>query len=108
LFESTCAYYLSIGMSYSQFWDDDPLIAKHYYKAQQLKSDRRNQELWLQGIYVGLAFGANKNDPYPGEPLPRTERQAAEQAKRRYDAKVMQFRERAAQINTKRKGGAQE
>lgn len=49
-------YYLSIGMSHDQYWDDEPWIAEVYRKAHNLKIESRNQELWLQGLYIHNAF----------------------------------------------------
>ncbi len=45
-------YYLSIGMTYQQYWEDDPTLTIYYRKADELRNNRRNQELWLQGMYV--------------------------------------------------------
>lgn len=45
-------YYLSIGMSPEQYWDEDPLLAKYYRKAEEMRRKRRNEELWLQGMYI--------------------------------------------------------
>lgn len=45
-------YYLSIGMTYDQYWNDDCTLVKHYRKADELLKARKNQELWLQGMYV--------------------------------------------------------
>ena len=44
-------YYLSIGMTPEQFWYDDPWLAAAYYRAHQLKIQRRSEEMWLQGLY---------------------------------------------------------
>jgi hypothetical protein len=80
-------YYLSIGMTYEQFWDGDPTLAKHYRRADELKTERRNQELWLQGLYIyealcdvapimhAMAKKGTKARPYPEQPYPITERQ---------------------------------
>ena len=45
-------FYLSIGMTPEQYWDGDPQLAKYYRKADELKRQRKNQELWLQGMYI--------------------------------------------------------
>lgn len=45
-------YYLSIGMTCEQFWDDDVELVKFYREAWRLKQKARNQELWLQGAYI--------------------------------------------------------
>ena len=45
-------FYLSIGMTSDQYWDGDPSLTKYYRQADELKRQRRNQELWLQGMYI--------------------------------------------------------
>ena len=45
-------YYLSIGMTAEQYWDDDATLAYYYRKAEELRKERRNEEFWLQGMYV--------------------------------------------------------
>lgn len=45
-------YYLSIGMTYDQFWNDDPWLCKYYREAEELRNEKKNQELWLQGLYI--------------------------------------------------------
>lgn len=45
-------YYLAIGMSYEQFWEQDCDLVKYYRKASRIKQDLQNQEAWLQGAYV--------------------------------------------------------
>jgi len=44
-------------MTYQQYWNDDPYLCESYYKLHRLKIQQRNQELWLQGLYVYNAFG---------------------------------------------------
>ena len=44
-------YYLSIGMTYEQYWEGDCMLAKYYRQAEELRNEKRNQELWLQGAY---------------------------------------------------------
>lgn len=39
-------------MSYDQFWNDDPALAKYYREANNLKNERNNQNMWLQGMYI--------------------------------------------------------
>lgn len=51
-FERLFPYYLSIGMSYEQYWDDDPWLVRAYRKAYELKQEITNQNLWLQGMYI--------------------------------------------------------
>ena len=39
-------------MSYEQFWNDDPMLAKYYRDAEKLRSERKNNDAWLQGMYI--------------------------------------------------------
>ena len=75
-------YYLSIGMTYEQYWESDPMLAKYYRQADELKFNRKNQELWLQGMYVYHALGAimpvkkgQEQPKYPDKPFTLTEKQ---------------------------------
>ena len=80
-------YYLSIGMTYEQFWDGDPYLAKYYRQADEMRIERKNQELWLQGMYFyealcdvspilhAMARKGTKPNPYSEQPYPITERQ---------------------------------
>ncbi len=51
-FYEVLPYYLSIGMTFEQFWDGDPTLPIYYRKAEELRNEQRNQELWLQGMYI--------------------------------------------------------
>ena len=68
-------YYLSIGMTPEQYWDGDPYLARAFRKADELRMERKNQELWLQGMYIYEAicdaspilhdFAKKGTKPYP-------------------------------------------
>ena len=67
-------YYLAIGMTYDQFWNQDVELVRFYRKAAKIKLDLRNQDLWLQGAYVYeaildsapvLRFSFSKKPPKP-------------------------------------------
>ena len=45
-------FYLSIGMTPDQYWDGDPSLTRYYCKAHELQRKRRNEDLWLQGMYI--------------------------------------------------------
>ena len=80
-------YYLSIGMTYEQYWDGDPSLVKYYRRADEFRIERKNQELWLQGMYVyeaicdvapilqAMAKKGTKASPYPEKPYAITEKQ---------------------------------
>lgn len=69
-----------LGMSLEDYWNGDPQIAKWYRKADKLKTDRMNTQLWLQGMYVyeaiadlspilqAFAKKGTKAQPYPDKP----------------------------------------
>lgn len=98
-FISHLPFYLSIGMTYEQYWNDDCCLVKYYRKAFEIQQDRINERLWLQGAYIYQALGAmlpalrpmSKEPPkdYLSEPYPRTEKQVREKKqmdeKKKYD-----------------------
>lgn len=51
-FEEQFPYYLSIGMSYEQFWEGDCWLPKQYVEAYKLRVRRDNEQAWLIGRYV--------------------------------------------------------
>ena len=52
IFEEQCPFYISIGMSYEQYWDGDCWMAKDYREAHKLRQKRDNELAWLIGRYV--------------------------------------------------------
>ena len=100
VFEQLCPYYMSIGMSYDEFWNGDVSMVKAYRKANELRDRRRNQDLWLQGRYFYDALcaasplyrftmkkGMIKPEPYTSEPYPITEAELREREEREARAK---------------------
>lgn len=85
---------MSIGMTYDEFWCGDVSMVRAYRKAQELRDRRRNQELWLQGMYVyeaicdvapilhAFAKKGTKPEPYAKEPYPITEGEVREREER--------------------------
>lgn len=73
LFERDCPYYLSIGMTYEQYWYGDVWMVKAYRNADLQKQKRHNSEAWLQGMYFweaitkSLANFASKKGTKPQE-----------------------------------------
>ena len=55
-FEELCPFYLSIGMSYEQYWYGVPYLVEVYMKSHKLNIQRRNEELWWQGVYIKNAL----------------------------------------------------
>lgn len=97
---------MSIGMTYDEFWNQDVRLVEAYRKAQELREKRRNQELWLQGMYVYEALcdasplfrfsmkrGTIKPEPYVKEPYPITAAEVREREER--EARIQEERLKA-------------
>lgn len=122
-FNELFPYYLSIGMTYEQYWDGDCTLVKYYRKAEELRNEKRNQELWLQGMYVyeaicdvapilhAFAKKGTKPTPYSEKPYPLNAEQSArdeEEKQRRLTEKGKRFMEAmATSINKKFEGKTQ-
>ena len=90
-FEEHFPYYLVIGMSAEQYWDGDPSLVKAYRKAEEIRQKRRNEELWLQGMYIyealcdvspmlhAFAKRGTKPRPYSDRPYAITNRDREEE-----------------------------
>ena len=116
-------YYLAIGMTPEQYWEGDCTLPKYYRKAEELRNEKRNQELWLQGMYVyeaicdvspilhAFAKKGTKPTPYTSKPYPLTNKQVEqeeEEKQRKVAEKGKRFMEAmAASINKKFEGKTQ-
>ena len=103
LIEAALPYYLSIGMTYNQYWYGNVLMVYDYQKAEMLRRERRNQEMLLQGLYVYRALGSFREllgrpafskapikiYPYDMEVYPLTQEEADRQ-KARQEAKQLE------------------
>lgn len=52
IFEELCPFYMSIGMSYAEYWDGDSDIPKYSREAFKMRQENVNHEAWLHGLYV--------------------------------------------------------
>lgn len=113
---------MSIGMSYDEFWNQDVCLVKVYRKAYELREKRRNQELWLQGLYFYEALcdasplfrfsmkkGTIKPEPYVKEPYPITEAEVREreerEARKREERLKAQFAAFAERLRKRQSAG---
>lgn len=88
LFHDVEAYYLSIGMTYDQFWRDDVWLAKVYRDAEELRERRANVDAWRNGFYMASALSSTvgnmfrkkgaKPIRYMDRPIPLTEKEKQE------------------------------
>lgn len=119
-FDELFPYYISLGMTEEQYWDRDSLLVVAYRKAEELRTNRRNQEMWLQGAYMyealcrvspilhAFAKKGTKPVPYIDEPFAISEKQAEykeeEKAKKVFNKGKALMEGFMAQHNKKYKG----
>lgn len=73
---------MAIGMTYEQYWYDDPLMVRAFYKANKIRQAMMDEEAWLNGMYVLNALNASVGNmfrktgqtpiEYPKEPISMT------------------------------------
>lgn len=87
-------FYLAIGMPLELYWEGDCTLVKYYRQAHELKKRERNQELWMQGLYIyealcevspifhPFAKKGVKPAPYVSEPYPLSHKEVIERKER--------------------------
>lgn len=74
IFDEQLPFYISLGMSATEYWEGDTALPYFYRKAWKMKSkykaDHENYLAWLQGMYIADAISScfGKNHHYPKEP----------------------------------------
>ena len=78
--DEMCAYYMSIGVSYDEYWHGNYAALEFRHRAFELQRERANYNAWLQGAYVydavcmtspilhAFAKAGTKPAPYHKEP----------------------------------------
>lgn len=118
IFEEVFPFYLSIGMTYEQFWEGQPSLVLFYRRADEIRKKRRNEEMWLQGRYIYEAIGSfaeilpafpkkgAKVQPYMEEPVPITMAEVEERRARKEKERVERIKQRmisrALELNKRR------
>lgn len=112
-FEQQCPFYLSIGMTYDEYWEGSADRVIYYRKAYILSQKRKNDIAWLNGRYVYDALsavvpalrGLSKEpiNPYKDEPYPYTKEDVEEYKRREMIEKAQKFREYAEARNAERR-----
>jgi hypothetical protein len=112
-FDELFPAYLAMGMTWTQFWIEEPELAVAYRKADRMRKRRTNEELWLQGVYfaealnatVGNMFSKGNKNQYPAEPFPITVEEQQERREREERARMERmkaaFIAKSLQVNTK-------
>ena len=104
-------------MTYDQYWNDDPTLAKYYRKADEIRKERTNERLWLQGMYIyealcdvspilhAYAKKGTKPQPYSEKPYAITTEQRSrdeEEHARKISEKGRRFMEAVMHSTNKR------
>lgn len=100
-FERVCPFYLSIGMTYEQFWDGEAELPKYFRDAHDLRLREQNRMMYYQGAYVYAALTAvapivrafskaKEPFPYPDDVFPITLKERKEVEERREKARYEQ------------------
>lgn len=94
-------YYLSLGMSYEQYWYGEPNLVKAYRQAEIYRRENENYNAWLQGLYIHRAvtasisqtFGDKKSNmvKYLEYPIPMTEREKEAEKERKRQQTIRWF-----------------
>lgn len=120
-FRNHLPMYLAMGMTVTEYYDEDCLLAKYYREAFEIKKRQKNFELWLQGMYVYEALcdvspilrafsKADKPNDYSKEPYPLTKAEIEEREKTKQEIEMNKMKAKmaawAAKVNVeKAKGG---
>lgn len=104
IFEEVCPYYMSIGVSYEEFWYGDFAICKYAREAEKLRKKKTNQEMWWNTIYMFRAlldaspafhdFGDGKKTKIKfsiEEPFPMTAKEAEEAEQKKQEKEREEF-----------------
>lgn len=103
-------FYLSIGMTAEQYWDGDVNLPKYYREAQELRDAHKNQEMWLQGMYIyealcdvapvlqAFAKRGTKATPYSKEPYAITSKERMSKEEKAEKAKYEKSKARMEAI----------
>ena len=85
IFEECFPFYLAIGMSYAEYWEGDPKLARYYRKAYLIKQEEINNNAWLQGMYIYDAVSTALYNALRG--LGKSKPPAKDYAKQPYELK---------------------
>lgn len=103
--DKKCAYLMSCGMSYEDYWHGDPKMARFFAEAERLRIEKQNTMMHLLGAYVYRAIGAYagaftsplikdpKIEPYLSDKLPITKHEVEEAKKREKERAIEAYKE---------------
>lgn len=103
-FDELFPFYLSIGMTYDQYWNEECTLTKAYLQAYKLNQKRENNRLWLQGMYIyealcdvspimhAFAKKGTKPVPYPSQPYAITEEDVESKKKKEQELRLSKLK----------------
>lgn len=117
MFMTMFPYYHRMGMSFEEYWNGPPWLAKVYREEYQQRQREAEWARWRQGLYVFNAIMCAapvikpfvkdaKPGKYPEEPFPITEKEAREQQERQEEEaykKALEDRRAASKREKKRR-----
>lgn len=116
VFNDACPYFMAIGVSYDDFWYNEPDIAKQMLKAHEIRRKIDNEKLWLQGYYTYIALCSvspvlhafakkgTKPAPYLSEPLALSQDEIDERDEARRQKRLLTLKEILEKKSKKREG----
>ena len=109
--DALCPYCMMYGMTYEEFWFSNMNRFHDYWQKHEYEREKRNQELWLQGMYVWEAVASVLDSKhkikYPDKPYRLTEMTEAEkeaEAKKKVETMRQQLLEIKRRWDAKNKG----
>ena len=68
--DTMCPYYMLYGMTWDEFWYGSIDRLQAYWQKHQFEVEQKNQEMWLEGLYIRLAVASclDKKNKYPEKP----------------------------------------
>lgn len=117
IIEDAFPMYLAMGMSYDEYYKKDHTLVLAYRKAEELKREKENNSMWLQGAYVYeairrvapllIAFNSHPQEiPYLDKPFEliskeNKEEKGSKEAKAVEDKGLAYMKAKMLQINKK-------
>lgn len=111
-------FYLSIGMTADEYWNQDCTLVKYYRKAHEYRQKRENERLYLQGLYFyealidvapvlhAFAKPGTQPQPYLDSPFPLSIKEKNEREEARQKAQYEKIKAKVtAMVGKKSKGG---
>lgn len=108
-------YFMSIGMSYEDYWYKEPELVLAYMQADRICRKRRNNEMYAQGLYFYAALNCSLSNAfakegakpveYPTEPFPIDKEEVREREIEKCKAAAKAFSALVFEKNRQRRKG---